>query len=270
VCGISLSSPTANQTFAVTGGNYNQATLLLEADSSCSGTANWTLNLTYTTANGTAYTASQTTTSTISQSSNYTTNVGQGGQVVAQAPATLAGQSFTQSVTFYVLGTPIPNATITSRLTALYSGATSALLTGIAMTESSYQQFASQSRMGFTGDWPLGNTANQYTTADSYVGPMQVPNNMLDGFDWISDTSDGGSIFQSKLNSASSYSSSEQKTYPSLPALTGVQLENVALVYYDGISGVEFYTPNASGNGWVQTTNSVALTYVSNIRNDIQ
>ncbi|MGH9451566.1 MAG: Ig-like domain-containing protein [Terriglobia bacterium] len=271
VCGLSISSPTNAAVYSMGGGGYNQATVPLEATSSCSGSANWTLSFTYTTANGTSYTASPTTTTTLGQSTNYTTNVGQGGRVNAQVQATLAGHSLTQAVTFYVLGTPIPNPTITSRLTSLYSnGATPALLTGIAMTESSYRQFNNETEMAFSGEWPLGNAANQYTLADSYVGLMQVPNNMLDGFDWNTDTSDGASVFQSKLSSAISYSSVEDNSYPGLPALNGTQLENVALVYYDGISGVEFYVPSASGNGWVQTTNPTALTYVSNVRNNAQ
>jgi hypothetical protein len=179
---------------------------------------------------------------------------------------------YNSSVTFYVLGTQIPNATITSRLVGLYSGTTSGLLTGIAEDESSYRQFSgSETRMGITGYWPLGNGATQGTPADSYVGLMQVPNGMASGFDWYTNTSGGASIFQSKLTSANNYSSSQQKTYPNLPALAGVQLENEALVYYGGFaSGTHYYTPNSTGTAWVATTNTNVTTYVSSVRGGIQ
>ncbi len=273
VCGLSISSPTADAVYSLGGANYNQATVPLEADSSCSGTASWTLNFTYTPKTGGPFTASPTTSTTISQSTNYTTNVGQGGQVNAQASATLDGQPFNASVTFYVLGPSggIPNSTITSRLLSLYtSGATPGLLTGIAEAESSYAQFYNYSEMGFTGLWPYGNVATPNTPADSYVGLMQVSTNMLDGFDWLTNTQGGASTFQDKLTQAKSYMTTEQSQYPSLPALTGTELENVALVYYNGISGVEYYTPNSAGDGWAETTNTVALNYVAKVRGSIQ
>ena len=128
----------------------------------------------------------------------------------------------------------------------------------------------SESRMGITGYWPLGNAANSSTPADSYVGLMQEPNGMASGFDWYANTSGGASIFQSKLNSASNYSSSQHSTYPSLPALSGVQLENEALVYYAGFaSGTHYYTPDSTGTAWVVTTNTNVLTYVSTVRGGI-
>jgi len=87
--------------------------------------------------------------------------------------------------------------------------------------------------MSLQGEWPHGNQKG--TPLDSAVGLMQVPNGMTSSggpaFDWYNDTSTGASTFQSKLSSAGNYSSSEHSTYPSLPALTGTQLENEALVY---------------------------------------
>jgi hypothetical protein len=269
VCGLSISSPSSNQVYNMGGSNYNQATVSLNATSSCSGTANWTLNFKYTTQNGSSYTGSATTSSTIGQSANYITPVAKGGQVNAQVQATLAGHSFTQSVTFYVLGTAIPDPTITSRLIGLYSGTTPHLLTGIAKAESSYKQFNDETEMAFFGKWPYGNAANQYTPADSYVGLMQVPNGMVNGFDWLTNTTAGENVFQGSLTSATNYVSNQQSLHPQLPGLSGQELEKEALSFYGGFS-TRYHLVNSSGNGWVTTTRSDLLTYVANVFNDIQ
>jgi len=254
VCGLSISSPSSNAVYNLGGANYNQATVPLEATSVCSGTASWSFNYTYTSAQPATYTASSSTSTTLNQSTNYTTPVRVGGQVTGSAQATVLGRSYSQSFTFYVLGTTI--STISSRLLSLYSGTTYGLLYGIAYAESSYRQFSSsETRMGVTGYWPLGNVANQYTPADKQVGLMQVSNGMAPGFDWYTNTANGATVFQSSLSIASAYSSSEQKSYPKLPALAGTMLENEALSDYGGFS-VHYYTPNATGTAWVGTTNT--------------
>ncbi|MGH9453176.1 MAG: hypothetical protein ACRD2O_04310 [Terriglobia bacterium] len=168
------------------------------------------------------------------------------------------------------LGTAIPDPTITNRLDGLYSGTTYGLLTGIAEAEGSYAQFYGETLMGAYGKWPHGNAGTQHTAPDSFVGLMQVPNSMASGFDWYTNTTTGENTFSDKLSSARTYVANEQSEYPNLPALTQAQLENVALVYYNGIQGVEYYVPNSGGSGWVTTTNQTALTYVSNVRNGIQ
>ncbi|MGA2629125.1 MAG: hypothetical protein ABSG54_02830 [Terriglobia bacterium] len=274
VCSLSIASPSSGAIINLGGANYNQATVPLQATSACSGTANWTLNYTYTSRQPATYTGSSTTSNTIGQTLNYSTPVGRGGQVTAQAQATLAGQTFTRSVTFYVLGTTIPNTTITNRLVSLYTtGATPHLLTGIAMDESAYQQFVQAYMMGGTGLWPNGTNSdpNLSVPLDAFVGLMQVPNAMNTAFDWVTNTSTGSGIFNQKLGSANNYVSSLQSQYPQLPGLTGVQLENEALVYYGGFAtGTHYYYPNSTGTAWVTTTTSRVLNYVGTIRNDMQ
>jgi len=255
------------QVYNMGGSNYDQATVALEAASACSGSANWTLNFKYTTVNGSSYSGSATTSTTIGQSTNYTTPVALGGQVNAQVQATLAGQSFTQSVTFYVLGTPIPDPTITSQLDWLYrAGTTPNLLTGIASKEGSYMQFYSQeTRMGVMGEWP-------YESYDggSHVGLMQVPNTLKDAFDWYTNTSDGYGIFESKLTSAHNYVSNQIAGHPSLPAATGSQYEDDALVYYGpyGAAGT-YWVPSSDYSTWVPNPNNTnGVNYANAIRND--
>ena len=267
VCGFSISSPSANQVYGMTAGNYNQATVPLEADSACSGTTSWTLSLKYTTANGSSYTGSATTSTTIGQSTNYTTPVVEGGQVNAQASATLAGKNLTATVTFYVLGPGggIPDGTISTRLYGLYAGTTSGLLTGIAKHESNYAQFYDYTEMGLPGLWPQGNRVG---TLDTFVGLMQVPNGMANGFDWLTNTYDGWSIFEGKLSTVSSWVSSLQSQHSGLPSLSGSQQEDNALVLYGGYDAIDYpqtyyiWLPNSSYSGWTQNSGSPAYSYV--------
>ncbi|HET8796569.1 MAG TPA: hypothetical protein VFO89_02715 [Thermoanaerobaculia bacterium] len=75
-----------------------------------------------------------------------------------------------QQVTAYVVGRTIPDDVITDRLVALYPrGATPRLMTGIAMTESTYRQFADRTLYGITARWPFLNGP-----AGTYVGMFQV------------------------------------------------------------------------------------------------
>ena len=284
VCGFSISSPPSGQVYNMGGSNYDQATVPLQAASACSGSANWTLNFKYTTANGSSYTGSATTSTTIGQSTNYTTPVGLGGQVNAQVQATLAGQSFTQSVTFYVLGTQIPNSTIGIQLYYLYSsGATQGLLTGIAMHESGYAQFHNYAEMGLTGLWPYGNqVTGPGASLDSYVGLMQVPNGMADGFNWYKDTQDGYSTLEGKVGTVQNWVSGLRNQYPNLPDLSPTQYEDNELVLYAGDGQADYvWAPNSSDTGWAEITTTAGYLYVyaqanpqtgqqAGVRNEIQ
>ncbi len=270
VCTLSISTPTTGAVYNLGGSNYNQATVPLNASSASSGTANWTLNYTYTSRQPATYTGSSSTSSTIGQTSNYATPVGEGGQVTAQASATLGGQNFNSSVTFYVLGTSIPNATISSRLLSLYSnGATPSLLKGVACYESSYQQFVQRYLMGGTGLWPNGNNSG---TQDVYVGLMQVPNGMAPGFDWYTNTSNGLSTFQGKYTTVQGYVSGLRSQHSGLPDLSGSQYEDNQLMLYGGwwVNNSSYYwVPNSTYTGWVVNTSSPGYNYVNTVRNDI-
>ncbi len=279
VAQLSISSPTSGAIYNLGGSNYNQATVPLQANSACSGTANWTLNYTYTDLQPATYTGTSSTSGTIGQTNNYTTPVGLGGKVVAQAQATLGGQQYNSSVTFWVLGTPIPNNTITTRLCGLYSGATSGLLTGIAMQETGYVQFYTYTEMGVQGKWPYGNQiAGQGTPLDSQVGLMQVPNGMTSSggpaFDWYTNTSNGLSTFQGKLSAVQTYVSGLRSQHSGLPDLSGSQYEDNQLILYGGwllgSNGNYFWVPNSTFTGWVKNTSAPGYSYVNTVRNDVQ
>lgn len=77
----------------------------------------------------------------------------------------------------YVVGVPIPDSEITSRLLTLYRGVTRNLLTGIAMKESSYRQFSDRTLFGYAGKWPL-----ESYDGGSHIGLMMVPITMADSW----------------------------------------------------------------------------------------
>jgi hypothetical protein len=179
------------------------------------------------------------------------------------------------TVTFYVLGTTIPNATISSRLLSLYSsGAAPTLLKGIACYESSYMQFAQAVMMGGIGYWPNGNNTG---TQDKYVGLMMVPNGMTSSggpaFDWYTNTSSGLNVFQGKLSTVQSYVSGLRSQYSTLPDLTASQYENNQLILYGGWlqnnNANYYWVPNSAYTAWIINTSSPGYNYVQSVRNDI-
>ncbi len=68
---------------------------------------------------------------------------------------------------------------------------------------------------------------------------------------------------------AANYVANLRSQYPQLPALGRVELENEALSRYGGFS-TRYYTVNASGNGWVETTRQDLRDYVTVIRSNMR
>jgi len=270
VCTLSIANPANGQVFDLTAGNYNQTTMPLTASSACPGTANWTLNFSYTSQASATYTSSSSTSSATGQTSNYQPPAGNGGQINLTANATLAGHSFTANSLAYVDGTAIPNATITSRLVSLYSsGATPHLLTGIAVVESNYRQFSPRSLYTVYGPWPLESPS---PALGLYVGLMQVPNGMPSAFEWLTNTSSGASIFNGKNSIVQSYVSAQRNGHPSLPDLSATQYEDNQLVLYNGLPVPSNYVwqPNSNFTAWTQVSGTGGYNYVQSVRNGIQ
>ena len=182
------------------------------------------------------------------------------------AEATLAGTSLSATRTAYVDGTAIPNATVTSRLTGLYSGgATPNLLAHIAAWESGcYCQFKLGSLFGVSGRWPV-----ESYDGGSHVGLMQVPNGMVNAFDWVTNTQAGSAVFQQKLTYVRNWVSGQRNGHPTLPDLSGSQYEDDALVFY-GPFAVElehYYIHNTAYSGWILNPNCAhGQGYVANVR----
>jgi hypothetical protein len=186
--------------------------------------------------------------------------------------------SATANVTITITGEPIPDDTITSQLDSLYAGgATPNLLTGIAMRESTYQQFdGTETLYGVTGYWPNESKSDK----GSHIGLMMVPTTAAEAWDWTKNTSKGAHIFHEKLSAAKRNANRIISANPGLPALTPVQLENMALLLYSPYApntnklNNQYYIPDTTGKTpvWVVNTanNPNGVAYVDSCRADIQ
>lgn len=169
----------------------------------------------------------------------------------------------------YIVGNPIPDSEISSRLLALYHGATSNLLTGIAMKESNYRQFSNRTLFGYTGNWPT-----ESYDGGSHMGLMQVPITMADSWDWQTNTSTGAGIFKDKIQTASRIERRIRNNYHGLRHLTDVEIENMALVLYGPFASanlnMQYYIPQVNGNTaiWIINTanNPQGVAYADDVR----
>jgi hypothetical protein len=170
----------------------------------------------------------------------------------------------------YIVGVPIPDSKITSRLYSLYNGATPNLLTGIAMKESSYRQFSNITLFGYTGNWPT-----ESYDGGSHIGLMQVPITMADAWDWKTNTQTGANMFAEKVQIAKSIERQLRREYRGLRRLTDVEIENMALVLYGPEADArdpykQYYVPQSNGNNWewvVNTANNPAgVAYADEVR----
>jgi hypothetical protein len=164
----------------------------------------------------------------------------------------------------------IPDSEITARLLSLYQGPTPNLLTGIANLESTYRQFFQRKLYGVSALWP--NESNQ--DGGSHVGLMQMPTSQADAWDWHANTSDAAALFSAKIAAAGRLANRIISNYPSLPALTGVQIENMALVLYwpyaNASLTMQYYVPLGSGSNmqWAVNTanNPNGVAYADSVR----
>ena len=269
VCTLTVNSPANGQVFSLSSG-YNSATIPLNASSNCSGTSvTWTFVYSYTRGDGFTYSTGGgiTTTSTLGQTTNWQSPAGVGGQGAITVSAQAGPRVLTAVLQGYIDGTSIPDSVITSQLVSLYgSGATPHLLTGIAMSESSYQQFVTRSLYVTYGPWPYESGGN----GGQYVGLMMVPNGMGVAFDWVQNAQAGVTIFQQWLSYVQGIVSNQRASCPGVPALTGQQLEDDALSYYVG-TGLPYYIPNSGCTAWITNPgNAGGVAYAKNVRSLIK
>lgn len=260
--------------------NYNEtgpisfAARVMPAEFSYSGSIDWRIIIEYESdGSGGPLTNVVSTSSGNAQSFNIN-YISKGGRLAISASVVINGATCAATITNFITGTGIPNATITQRLNALYSppaGGTTGLLTGIAMKESTYRQFFNSfEKYGVTSRWPVENMSTS-PPQGSYIGMMQVPVAMDTAWDWLVNTQTGASIFSDKLSNASGEVANHQAANPGLRALTGSELENYALGLFGGFS-TRYYTPILNGGqwDWQTTTRQDLLDYADFIRNNIQ
>jgi hypothetical protein len=234
---LTITSPQQDATYPVVGPAYNVAgPIAFNATASDGSSLSWTLDLTYTTSGGqcAGCTNSQNlqTASGVDATKTYTS---MGGQLIASAAD---DRNDTASGTAYVVGAPIPSARITSRLTNLYKptfvGYTPQLLCQIAMQESLYRQFRTQTLYGISAKWPTENFPTKTVPSGSYIGLMQVPVTMATAYDWYKNSGQGNSVFEQKIGAVLKYQSVEIASVPGLPTMSGQQIEDSALAFYGG------------------------------------
>lgn len=269
--------------------NNNTATqaVTFSAATNTGNPINWTVSLHYQSSGGYPNPATDPSPlNFIGTSYTYPSYQSIGGQVVAMAQVTdpADGSVVSDCSTFYVEGPEggILNGTITQRLDQLYPASSSYnqylndgtgtpnLMTGVAMKESSYEQFRTPAESFNPPEPDLFNLKNNFqvsakwpvesppaTCPDGsfgpgcYIGLLQVPTTDPDAWDWTTNTQDGVNLFSGgnsdKVQAAVAYegeiiNGNKRPAEPAhingdgsyLRALHGNERENDALVLYGG------------------------------------
>ncbi|WP_322404809.1 hypothetical protein [Massilia luteola] len=184
----------------------------------------WNLALAYTTSGGRGPFTNASTLTTSSGVTQTRTFDAMGGQLTATATQNSSSDRTVVTIT----GITISADDITNRLVGLYAGgSTPHLLTGIAQRESSYVQFSQLTLYGQSALWP-----RESFDGGSHIGLMQMPVSMQMAWDWMANTQGGAALFKQKLTFATRFETRIRNAHPGLPALTGTQSENMALVFY--------------------------------------
>jgi hypothetical protein len=206
-----------------------------------------------------------------------------GGQITAVATCTLPNNR--DDITIKFSGSAVSQSAAIDRLASLYGSGypTPRLMTGISYVESRLRQFAPRTLYGVSALWPL-----ESYDGGSHIGLMQVGTTMDDAFNWLTNTSDGVALFLQKVSAAKRISARIQSTHQGLPALTGVQLENMGLLLYGPYAksslDMQYYVPSCvggtvSGNvchggswEWIVNTagNPNGVDYADHDRNSVQ
>ncbi|MEO6064386.1 MAG: hypothetical protein ABIP49_01215, partial [Lysobacterales bacterium] len=184
---------------------------------------------------------------------------------------------------FYVVGNDIPAPDITTRLVSLYNGATPRLFTGIASKESTYRQFATQTKYEKSALWPL-----ESYDGGSHVGLMQVATSgatirgdqgVRNAWDWLENTAFAADLFREKGRIAASLERRIRHNNRGLRALTNVESENMALTLYgpgaqaslNGQYYRAFQSPDGSVDWIVNTANNPdGVAYANSVRQKMQ
>ena len=285
---LMIASPLRDDMYALTQNNLTQtANINFKASGTAAvGTVSWNVAIEYDTDTPRGLQGLVNQFTTIGTASAPLTYQSRGGRVTVTASAGTSSPSQSCPLQyFYVVGTTIPKTQITNQLLSLYShGATPRLMTGIAMKESSYQQFISKTKYSKTALWPYESLAD----GGSHVGLMQVgtapPNTTvvqgeLNAWDWVQNTVFAVNLFQQKLSSARNLESSIRKQYKGLRALTGTELENMALTLYgdhpSGQLNMQYYWVSQLADGsyaWIVNTanNPLGVAYAQDVVSQIQ
>lgn len=199
-----------------------------------------------------------------------------GGKLTVKATATINGILKTAGPNIaYVTGVSIPNSEISARLVALYGGITSRLMTGVAMKESTYRQFATRMLYEVSALWPL-----ESYDGGSHIGLMMMTSkDKANIWNWLSNTQNGINLF--KIQKALTLKTENKviALHPGLRQLTEIERENMGLVRYGPYASPsmsqQYYIPiqNAQ-NSWDWAINidgnAEGVLYADSVRHFIQ
>lgn len=139
-------------------------------------------------------------------------------------------------------------------------------MTGLAMAESSYQQFRDFTLFERDDKWPNESKKD----GGSHIGLMMVVTTPLRAWDWLINTGFGVDFFvNEKLATSRRIVNKFREDRPSLRDLTPVEHENNALIFYGPFGGGgPYYVPNADGTDWVINTagNKAGVDYANSVR----
>lgn len=240
-----------------------------------SATVSWTANLEYQTSGGRGVYSNSAEFVTLGSAENTESYNSTGGRLTINASAVLSGSS--RSATprvIYITGAQIPDETITARLISIYNGSTQNLMTGIAMKESHYQQFATRTLYGISASWP-----NESYDGGSHVGLMQMPITQAHAWNWHTNTQGAIDLFSEKLRIARTREGTLRARHPGLRELSGVERENMALLLYGPESSNnlsrQYYIPERnSRNSWEWSVNTAGnadgIAYANSVRLQLQ
>lgn len=261
------------------------------------GTINWILDLSWDPSfERSGFTAQRTFTSN-SNEAHMEVYEAEGGKLKVRAYATVHGvNSEEKTITVYVKGVPIPNATICSRLKDLYDpnselttaeknkladlNWTDGICFGIAAQESfppptGPQQFYH----GTVANYPVtrmplvsnDDESSQYgdNNDGSHVGLMQVVTNKARAWSWLTNTADGVALYQSKMHLALNHWQNEKDTYPDATKWTAEQLEDNTTGHYRyGTLHGWYLNWDDNAKNWKKATHSGLKNYVKDARDD--
>lgn len=248
---IRITSPEKDKSYLYNNATFNGIDAFVYTATGESGKPiAWDTVLSYSPSKGRGPFEKKATFTTESGVSNTTPLKSQGGQLKVSARQ----GSNTAEVTAYITGTAVPKATIASKLSALYSGATKNLMVGLASHESRCLQFESQSLYGIRALWPTASHAD----GGSHIGIMQISlkptsddkvnrDSMLRAWDWNANGEAGVAWFGVKRKYARALIKKVIASHPGLRQLSATEEENWTIANYGQFSGVgadhQYYIP---------------------------
>lgn len=280
---LRISTPTKDAEFLLTQQNLTRSedVSFAAAGSAATGTVNWTAELEYDTSTPRSMPGLTSTFTTEGTATHKLYYQSRGGRLKVSASTSAAQACPVEYV--YILGSQIPDDTITTRLVSLYStGPTPRLYTGIAKQESNYRQFTQTTKYGHAGLWPT-----ESYDGGSHVGLMQVASSgstitgsqgVFNAWSWIENTTSADTLFREKMRTAARLYLRMRTAAPGIRELTGPELENMAVTLYGpgaaaGTENQYYRAVNTNGAwDWVVNTqnNPAGVAYTNEVRSKIQ